>query len=145
MDSIQYDIIIIGAGAAGLMAMSELLSAGYKVCLLEAIEKAGGRMATVTSQNGDIFETGAEFIHGKAPLTKKLLRQASISFFPVEGKMATIRNGVWFPDNATDDSFEIFLEKLDEKEKSTSKKGAFLYVFDKEKYLKLESEGLKFI
>ncbi|MET0244491.1 MAG: NUDIX domain-containing protein, partial [Flavitalea sp.] len=38
-------------------------------------------------------------------------------------------------------SLEI-LEKLDEKERSTSKKGAFLYVFDQEKYKKLESEGL---
>jgi 8-oxo-dGTP diphosphatase len=37
------------------------------------------------------------------------------------------------------------LQKLDEKERSTSKKGAFLYVFDKEKYMKLENEGLKFI
>jgi 8-oxo-dGTP diphosphatase len=37
------------------------------------------------------------------------------------------------------------LRKLDEKEKSTSKKGAFLYVFDQEKYTKLENEGLKFI
>ena len=37
------------------------------------------------------------------------------------------------------------LEKLDEKEKSTSKKGAYLYVFDKEKYTKLQNEGLKFI
>jgi ADP-ribose pyrophosphatase YjhB (NUDIX family) len=37
------------------------------------------------------------------------------------------------------------LKKLDEKEKSTSKKGAFLYVFDQEKYMKLENEGLKFI
>ncbi|RYY31221.1 MAG: NUDIX hydrolase [Chitinophagaceae bacterium] len=37
------------------------------------------------------------------------------------------------------------LRKLDEKERSTSKKGAFLYVFDQEKYMKLENEGLKFI
>jgi len=37
------------------------------------------------------------------------------------------------------------LEKLDEKEKFSSKKGAFLYVFDREKYMKLENEGLKFI
>ena len=37
------------------------------------------------------------------------------------------------------------LEKLDEKEKTTSKKGAFLYVFDQQKYMKLENEGLKFI
>ena len=37
------------------------------------------------------------------------------------------------------------LQKLNEKEKSSSKKGAFLYVFDQEKYIKLENEGLKFI
>jgi len=37
------------------------------------------------------------------------------------------------------------LEKLGEKEKTTSKKGAFLYVFDQQKYMKLENEGLKFI
>jgi len=37
------------------------------------------------------------------------------------------------------------LEKLTEKEKSSSKKGAFLYVFDQKKYMKLENEGLKFI
>lgn len=37
------------------------------------------------------------------------------------------------------------LKKLNEKEKGTSKKGAYLYVFDRKKYAKLEHEGLKFI
>lgn len=37
------------------------------------------------------------------------------------------------------------LHKLDEKEKTTSKKGAYLYVFDKGKYEQLSHEGLKFI
>ena len=37
------------------------------------------------------------------------------------------------------------LKKLDEKDKLSSRKGAFYYVFDKEKYKKLESEGIKFI
>lgn len=37
------------------------------------------------------------------------------------------------------------LQKLDEKEKFTSRKGAFYYVFDQKKYDKLETEGLKFI
>lgn len=37
------------------------------------------------------------------------------------------------------------LRKLNEKEKGSSKKGAFLYVFDKQKYDRLEHEGLKFI
>jgi 8-oxo-dGTP diphosphatase len=37
------------------------------------------------------------------------------------------------------------LQKLNEKEKASSKKGAFYYVFDKVKYKKLEKEGVKFI
>lgn len=37
------------------------------------------------------------------------------------------------------------LQKLPEKEKTSSKKGAFYYVFDKKKYKKLESRGLSFL
>jgi 8-oxo-dGTP diphosphatase len=37
------------------------------------------------------------------------------------------------------------LQKLDEKDKESSKKGAFYYVFDKVKYKNLEKEGVKFI
>jgi 8-oxo-dGTP diphosphatase len=37
------------------------------------------------------------------------------------------------------------LNKLDEKEKESSRKGAFYYVFDKGKYSKLHREGVKFI
>lgn len=37
------------------------------------------------------------------------------------------------------------LKKLDEKDKESSRKGAFYYVFDKEKYKKLEHEGISFL
>jgi 8-oxo-dGTP diphosphatase len=37
------------------------------------------------------------------------------------------------------------LNKLAEKDKETSRKGAFYYVFDKGKYKKLHQEGVKFI
>ena len=37
------------------------------------------------------------------------------------------------------------LNKLDEKEKESSRKGAFLYVFDQKKYKELDKEGLKMI
>jgi len=37
------------------------------------------------------------------------------------------------------------LNKLKEKEKESSKKGAFYYTFDKTKYKKLESEGVRFV
>jgi len=37
------------------------------------------------------------------------------------------------------------LNKLNEKEKESSKKGSFLFVFDKKKYNSLEKENFKFI
>ena len=41
-------------------------------------------------------------------------------------------------------SFDLLI-KLDEKDKSTSKKGAFLYRFDYGKYKKLEESGINFV
>lgn len=40
------DVIVIGAGPAGLAAAHHLIEGGLKVTVLEAAEKAGGRMAT---------------------------------------------------------------------------------------------------
>jgi ADP-ribose pyrophosphatase YjhB (NUDIX family) len=37
------------------------------------------------------------------------------------------------------------LQRLDEKERTSSKKGAFYYIFDKKKYKQLEHEGIKLI
>jgi hypothetical protein len=37
------------------------------------------------------------------------------------------------------------LQRLEEKEKASSKKGAFYYVFDKKKYKQLENEGIQMI
>lgn len=37
------------------------------------------------------------------------------------------------------------LKKLDEKERGTSKKGSFYFVFDEEKYKKLDKEGIKLV
>lgn len=92
----KYDVIIIGAGAAGLTAMKDLAEAGYKVCMLEAAETVGGRIATIEEEGftGPV-ETGAEFIHGKLPLTFKLLKDAGISYEVVEGDMIGVKNGEW--------------------------------------------------
>ena len=38
------DVIVIGAGAAGLMAAGELLEAGLRVTLLESRDRVGGRI-----------------------------------------------------------------------------------------------------
>ncbi|HBK73223.1 MAG TPA: hypothetical protein DDZ24_03315 [Planctomycetaceae bacterium] len=42
----EYDIVVVGAGIAGLMASGYLIKAGYRVAVLEKARGVGGRMAT---------------------------------------------------------------------------------------------------
>ena len=110
----RYDVIIIGAGAAGLLATRDLAKAGYHVCILEAAGIAGGRIATIKENFQDPVETGAEFIHGKLPFTLKLLKEARLSYEVVEGKMIGVQNGNWQTEehNAHWDEFMERLGKL---------------------------------
>jgi monoamine oxidase len=54
--------VIIGAGFAGLAAALELAEAGCSVTVLEARERVGGRVWSVTLGNGELAELGAEWI-----------------------------------------------------------------------------------
>ena len=81
-----FDVIIIGAGACGLMAARELSKKKKKVLIIEARERAGGRIWTLPSKEfGEPVDAGAEFIHGHAKATKSLLKEAKLSFEPVRG------------------------------------------------------------
>jgi len=58
----KFDVIIIGAGATGLLAMRYLAKAGYHVCMLEAAEIAGGRISTIKGDFENYAEAGADII-----------------------------------------------------------------------------------
>ncbi|HET9745130.1 MAG TPA: FAD-dependent oxidoreductase [Chitinophagaceae bacterium] len=94
----KYDVIIIGAGASGLAAMRKLVQAGLQVCMLEASHVTGGRIATIDDGFGHPVEAGAEFVHGKLPLTFKLIKEAKLRYEPVHGKMIGVQNGEWQKD-----------------------------------------------
>ena len=62
------DVIIVGAGVAGLAAARLLGEAGLRVLVLEARGRIGGRVWTIYSPQGAPVELGAEFIHGLPPV-----------------------------------------------------------------------------
>jgi phytoene dehydrogenase-like protein len=87
-------IVVIGAGAAGLMAARELARAGKRVTILEARDRCGGRIHPLpVAEFGYPAEGGAEFVHGEAPVTHGLLREAGLSLLPIEGAQWTVEDG----------------------------------------------------
>ncbi|MBG0718314.1 FAD-dependent oxidoreductase [Microbacterium sp. 2C] len=61
MTEITRDVVIIGAGAAGLTAANELRKAGLSVAVLEARDRVGGRLWTDTIE-GAMLEIGGQWI-----------------------------------------------------------------------------------
>src|SRR4051812_28367217 len=90
----RADIIVIGAGAAGLAAAGELARRGWRVAVLEARDRTGGRILTADRDGWPHpVELGAEFIHGGNRSLRKLLKEAKIGTHPVETNMWWHENG----------------------------------------------------
>ena len=90
------DVIVIGAGVAGLSAARELLKAGVNVVVLEARPRVGGRICTIHAGH-DAIELGAEFIHGTAPQLDEALEHAGIAALDITGVRWLAANGVLKP------------------------------------------------
>jgi len=68
-----FDVVVIGAGAAGLAAVRDLSQAGLRLALLEARPRVGGRILTLRDEDTALpVELGAEFIHGDAEEVREL-------------------------------------------------------------------------
>lgn len=70
-------VIIVGAGAAGLAAARDLSRAGCRVVVIEARDRIGGRVFTLTEPAVPV-ELGAEFVHGKSPALWKIAQAANL-------------------------------------------------------------------
>lgn len=68
----EADIVVIGAGAAGIAAARRIAAAGRKAIVLEAASQPGGRCITDSSTFGVPFDRGARWIHN--PETNPMIR-----------------------------------------------------------------------
>lgn len=87
MNPNDFDCIVIGAGAAGLAAARQLRDTcppNFRICIVEARTRIGGRTWTDTSNSQVPLELGAEFIHGRGAETHKLLEEAGMKTVPAE-------------------------------------------------------------
>src|SRR5512146_2256510 len=73
----SFDVVVIGGGVAGLSAAHGLAQRGFRVALVEARDRLGGRIATVHDPMWPVpVELGAEFVHGPARATRALAAAA---------------------------------------------------------------------
>jgi len=74
------DVVVLGAGIAGLAAAERLGAAGRRVVVLEARDRIGGRIFTVDDPGLNLpVELGAEFVHGRPAELVELIRDAGLT------------------------------------------------------------------
>jgi len=104
---LPYDVLIIGAGAAGLAAAAELSRSKLSVLVLEARDRIGGRCWSRYEPGLPVpVEMGAEFVHGRPAVTFSLLQQAGIAAIERLGGRWFLQDGRLRPRNRA----EIFTQ-----------------------------------
>jgi monoamine oxidase len=140
----RADVIVIGAGAAGLVASAELAAEGLSVIILEARDRVGGRIYTLKDLGQQFpIELGAEFIHGRPREIMDALRQNKIPVSEVDGdnwcfQDARLASCDYFSevdeilqrmnDDGPDESFASFLRRCCPDAPAEVKKHALSYV-----------------
>src|SRR5215212_3890994 len=89
------DVVVVGAGLAGLTAARQLVAAGKKVVLIEADKRVGGRVLNIDIGGGHITEGGAEFIGETQDHIAQLAKDLGLKTFKTynEGNNLYYRNG----------------------------------------------------
>lgn len=99
----DVDVVVVGAGIAGLSAARELVSADFSVAVLEARDRVGGRTES-REFAGATFDVGGQWIGPAQKRMQSLVKELDIETFPtyhsgesvvvVDGKRSTYRGDI---------------------------------------------------
>jgi len=81
----RVDVVVVGAGLAGLRAATDLVASGVDTVVLEARDRVGGRVFSRTEgfANGQHAESGAEFVDTTHTEVHTLVERLGLTLLPV--------------------------------------------------------------
>src|ERR687889_463176 len=78
----RVDVVVVGAGLAGLIAARDLLAANVSVLVLEARNRVGGRLLNHTLANGSVVELGGQWVGPTQDRVLALAEDLGLGLFP---------------------------------------------------------------
>ena len=91
----ESDVVVVGAGIAGLVAARELMRAGKQVLVLEARDRVGGRLLSREITPGVWMDLGGQWLGPTQEHAYALARELGIELFPTyqEGDSLVYQSG----------------------------------------------------
>ena len=99
----EADVVVVGAGFAGLAAASAIREGGHSVAVLEARKRVGGRVLNAELEGGEEVELGGQWVGPGQDRVLALIAELGLSTYPtnVEGGNVYYRDGVLQTYNGT--------------------------------------------
>ena len=109
------EVVVIGAGVAGLACAQALCEAGLQVTILEARSRVGGRIWTVhPSLTNAPVELGAEFIHGLPPEVWQIVERAELQTHELTPNQWRLEQARLAPASGSWESVDSIFRRIDE-------------------------------